>query len=552
MACIVHHRIQSGYMNDEPLRPRPSPGFDRRKFLLATAGAGAAGLLPFGPALAQDAGPQQGTAPGTPAAPAPAFTFETVQGLARDLAERDYSDDQGRVPQPLRDLSYDQYRDIRFKPDQAVWRGDKLFQLQFFHLGFLYQRPVRINLLQEGRANLVEYRPGMFDYGANRFGGDLPADLGFAGFRIHYPLNRPDYADELAVFLGASYFRILGRNQIYGNSARGLAVDTAAPSGEDFPAFREFWIEEPGADATQLTLYALLDSRSATGAYRFVLHPGTDTQADVTASVYPRRDIAKLGVAPLTSMFFFGENRTRTFDDFRPEVHDGDGLQIETGRGEWIWRPLTNPRDLRVSSFSDENPRRFGVVQRDRDFGHYQDLESLYHRRPSYWVEPAGEWGKGRIELVEIPTEEEINDNIAAYWVPERPVRAGEGLDFAYRLRSVLETPGQPPLARVISTRIGSARVPGRPDLPEDGRHFVLEFQGGELEALRPEQPVEAVVTTTAGELRPVIAHRNGETGGWRVFFDLLPDGRPADMRCVLRLRGQAISETWVYLWSPA
>ena len=296
-------------------------------------------------------------------------------------------------------------------------------------------------MVSGGQPAPVPYQPGMFDYGANNFGDKLPDDLGFAGFRIHYPLNRPDYFDELAVYLGASYFRILGRNQIYGASARGLAVDTAATSGEDFPRFREFWIEEPGADATRLTIYALLDSRSATGAYRFVLTPGTDTQAEVTASVYPRRDIGKLGMAPLTSMFFFGENRGRGFDDFRPEVHDSDGLQMETGQGEWIWRPLLNPKDLRVSSFTDENPRRFGLIQRDRDFLHYQDLESSYHRRPSYWVEPVGDWGKGRVELVEIPTDEEINDNIVAYWVPERAVRGGEGLDFSYRLRSVLDSP---------------------------------------------------------------------------------------------------------------
>jgi glucans biosynthesis protein len=544
-------------MNDEPLRPRSAQGFDRRKFLIATAGAGAAGLLPFGSALAQDAGaqaqpPQPATVPAPPAEAQPAFGFETVQRLAQDLAKQNHSDGQGQLPQPLRDLSYDRYRDIRFKPERSLWRGEKLFQLQFFHLGFLYQQPVRINLLREGQATQVAYRPDMFDYGANNFGDGLPADLGFAGLRIHYPLNRPDYADELAVFLGASYFRVLGRDQIYGASARGLAVDTAESSGEDFPRFREFWIEEPGADATQLTLYALLDSRSATGAYRIVLRPGTDTEAEVTSTIYPRRDIGKLGVAPLTSMFLFGENRARPFDDFRPEVHDSDGLQIETGRGEWIWRPLSNPKDLRVSSFADENPRRFGLIQRDRDFSHYQDLESLYNRRPSYWIEPRGDWGKGRVEVVEIPTDEEINDNIVAYWVPERPIRAGEAVDFSYSLRSVLETPERPPLARAVSTRIGSARVPGRPDLPREGRHFVLEFQGGDLASLRAEQPIEAVVTTTAGELRPVIVHRNSETSGWRVFFDLIPDGKPADLRCTLRLRGQTLSESWVYLWSPS
>jgi len=333
-------------MNDISPRPysdHPLTGFDRRRFLITAAGAGAAGLFPAGSLLAQEIQPQR-QGQGAPAAPPPPFGFETVQQLARDLAKQDYSDDKAELPQPLRDLSYDQYRDIRFKPDQALWRGEKLFQLQFFHLGFLYQQPVRINTVSGGQPAPVPYRPDMFNYGANNFGDSLPADLGFAGFRIHYPLQRPDYFDELAVYLGASYFRILGRNQIYGASARGLAVDTAERNGEDFPRFREFWVEEPGADATRLTIHALLDSRSATGAYRFVLFPGTDTQAEVTASVYPRRDIDKLGMAPLTSMFFFGENRGRAFDDFRPEVHDSDGLQMETGQGEWIWRPCSTRR----------------------------------------------------------------------------------------------------------------------------------------------------------------------------------------------------------------
>src|SRR3954454_1970222 len=352
-------------MNDISPRPysdHPLTGFDRRQFLITAAGAGAAGLFPAGSLLAQEIQPQR-QGQGAPAAPPPPFGFETVQQLARDLAKQDYSDDKAELPQPLRNLSYDQYRDIRFKPDQALWRGQKLFQIQFFHLGFLYQQPVRINVVGGGQPAPVPYQPGMFNYGANNFGDSLPADLGFAGFRIHYPLNRPDYFDELAVYLGASYFRILGRNQIYGASARGLAIDTAAPSGEDFPRFCEFWIEEPGADATRLTLYALLDSRSATGAYRFVLHPATDTQAEVTVSVYPRRDIGKLGVAPLTSMFFFGENRGRTFDDFRPEVHDSDGLRMITSKAELIWRPLTSRNGLRVSSSAGETPRGFGLMQ---------------------------------------------------------------------------------------------------------------------------------------------------------------------------------------------
>jgi glucans biosynthesis protein len=535
------------------------PPLGRRRFLAAAGGLGVAGLLPAHAVFAADPAPQPGNAPApapAPTEPPPAFTFEDVKRRARELAGQDFRDERGRLPDALRNLSYDQYRDIRFRPDQAVWRGAKLFQIQLFHLGFLYDRPVRLNIVSNGQIQPLTSRADMFDYGKNDLAGKLPDDLGFAGFRLHFPLQRPDYFDEIATFLGASYFRVLGRNQQYGLSARGLAVDTAGPKGEDFPWFREFWIEEPGADAKQLTFYALLDSASAVGAYKFVLDPGTATTTDITASIQPRRDIEKLGVAPLTSMFFYGEDSTRRFDDFRPEVHDSDGLRLHTGHGEWIWRPLANPRDLRISSFSDENPKGFGLMQRDRAFSAYQDLEAHYERRPGYWIEPLGEWGKGRVELVEIPTDQEINDNIVAYWVPERPVRAGEGSDLSYRLHAVLDrpenNPGRSPGGKVVATRLGSARTPGRPDMPEEARHFVLDFAGGDLGVLRPEQPVEAVVTASSGEVRPAIVHKNGETGGWRAFFDFLPAGsKPADLRCYLRLRGESLTESWVYLWSP-
>jgi glucans biosynthesis protein len=275
----------------------------------------------------------------------------------------------------------------------------------------------------------------------------MPATLGFAGFRVHYPLQTPTYKDELIAFLGASYFRVLGRNTVYGLSARGLALDTASTSGEEFPYFTDFWLVKPAQpEQRTLTIYALLDGPSVAGAYQFVILPGTVTQVTVTSELFPRKRIAKLGVAPLTSMFLFGEDPAgHRFKDFRPEVHDSDGLLMQTGVGAWLWRPLMNPADLQVNRFMDQHPRGFGLSQRDRNFSHYLDSQSQFQRRPSYWVQPLGDWGKGGVELVEIPTDEEIHDNIVAYWVPSQPVERGKPLRFDYVLSAYMDSPLWPP-----------------------------------------------------------------------------------------------------------
>lgn len=520
--------------------------YGRREFLLGTIGVGSGLLVLSGSRVSHGQSM-------TPTEATPSFDFKVVKERAQRLAGAKFNDPKGNVPEALRDLSYDEYRRIRYRREAALWKDDALFELQFFHLGFFYDRAISVSIVDGGAVSPVAYTPENFEHGGDFPAEDLPTDLGYAGFRIHFPLHRPDYADELAVFLGASYFRILGREQRYGLSARGLAIDTGSPSGEEFPFFREFWIEKPAPVQSTLVVYALLDSRRATGAYRFVFHPGTSTMVEVTVAIFPRADIGKLGIAPLTSMFLHGEDNTRRFDDFRPEVHDSDGLLLHTGNGEWIWRPLTNPNKLRISSFVDTNPRGFGLAQRDRDFDHYLDLESEYHRRPSLWIEPVGDWGEGVVQLVEIPTEEEIHDNIVAFWKPERAIRAGEAVELSYRMTSYLQSPVLPPLARVRSTRIGKAGFiePGT-EAPPDARHFVIDFDGGDLAILDTEQPVEAILTASSGRFTPPILQKNTETGGWRAFFTFMPDGgRDADFRLHLRLLDTVLTETWTYLWSP-
>jgi periplasmic glucans biosynthesis protein len=474
------------------------------------------------------------------------FGLEHVRERARSLAAEKFNDPGNTLPQALRELGYAEYQAIRYRPDHALWPADEdiLFQVEFFHLGAYYRRPVRVNVIDGGAVLEVQYGKELFDFGAAGLAADLPEDLGFAGFRLRYPLHRADVHDEIAAFLGGSYFRILGRHQRYGLSARGLAIDTALPSGEEFPYFREFWLEKPVAGATGLTFYALLDSLSTTGAYRFVLNPGAVTRLDVTATLYPRRDIQRLGIAPLTSMFWYGENTTRPVDDFRPEVHDSDGLAVHNGNHEWLWRPLDNHRRLQISSFVDPGPRGFGLFQRDREFANYQDLTAMFHARPSYWVEPVGEWGRGVVQLVEIPTESEFNDNIIAYWLSATPIVAGQPIDVAYRLSAHLETPDKPPLGRTEATRMGPGAAAG-------SRRFVLDFIGGGLEELRSDAPVELVVSATSGEIAFKATQRNPAVGGWRASFDFLPASKgPTDLRCFLRLDGRRITETWLYLWT--
>jgi len=434
------------------------------------------------------------------------FAFANVQQLAQERAAHDYRPMPAALPAALANLSYDQYRDIRFRPESALWRGQSLFEVQFFHRGYHVRQRVNIVEVTAAGASPVAYNPQFFTFGPLLRLPKAAANLGFAGFRVHYPLHSPGYKDELIVFLGASYFRVLGRNQHYGASVRALAIDTAAPGGEEFPSFTDFWLVRPQPADRVLTIYALLDGKSVAGAYQFQIRPGATTQVEVHCGLYPRRAIGKLGVAPLTSMFLYGEEgAARRFDDYRPQVHDSDGLMTETGHGEWIWRPLANPRELRVNRFMDENPRGFGLIQRERDFNRYQDVEAQYQSRPSYWVEPLGDWGKGGVELVEIPSDEETHDNIVAYWVPAQAAAAGKPLSFAYLLSAHAQSPRWPPGGRVVATRSGKpAMGDNKGHFAPGARRMLVDFAGGDLDGLESAQPVKADVSAENGQIEAV------------------------------------------------
>lgn len=480
-----------------------------------------------------------------------AFDLDDVAARAKELAAVAYKSPPASLPTELRDLDYDAYRDIRFKPERALWRAEKLpFELMFFHAGRTFADPVRINAIEADGVKRLGFDTGLFDYGRNKLDLQKLRNAGFAGFRVHYAIDKPGYKDEVLVFLGASYFRAVGKGQHYGLSARGLAVDTAAAQGEEFPRFSEFWIERPQPGATALTILALLDSPRLAGAYRFVLTPGADTVMQVTARVYPRETIARLGIAPLTSMYSFGENQPGQ-DDYRPEVHDSDGLSVATAEGDWIWRPLLNPKRLVVTSFSAVNPKGFGLMQRDRAPTSYEDPEALYERRPSAWVEPVGNWGAGRVELVQIPTPDETNDNIVAYWVPEVAPAAKQAFNFAYRLHwSTLGTT-PPSKGYVVQTRRGRGYV----KQPDGDINFVVDFDGPAMRLLKPETKLEAAIEVGANaQLREQNLYLNQVSGAWRLTVRIkrADATKPVELRAQIKQAGQGgITEIWSYIVPP-
>jgi glucans biosynthesis protein len=478
-----------------------------------------------------------------------------IAARAQKLAKRDYAPIEANIPDALANMDYDQYRAIRFRPEASIWHNESLFELQLFHPGFLYREPIKLHMAADGIDTFVQFKQDYFTYDgpAAPLAGVAPDNIGFAGFRIHYPLNSNEYKDEFIVFQGASYFRMVGPGLAYGLSARGLAIDTAEPKGEEFPVFREFWMVKPGPTDTRMVMYALLDSPSITGAYRFEIMPGAPTEMAVEARLFARKDIQKVGIAPLTSMYMWGENHTRFVDDFRPEVHDSDGLLMAASNGEWIWRPISNHRQLRVSSMMDENPRGFGLLQRDRDFDHYMDMEARYEKRPSMWIMPEGNWGKGRAELVEIPSDSETNDNVVAYWVPAKGMKAGSRATFKYRLRSFDDYLPENVGAKVIRTRIGWGANPGQANPPPlSKRKFIIDFRGGELDNLSVDSPLAAEIQKSSGTISELSVRQLPDGRTWRASFKLEPEGNNvADLRLYLKLRDQRLSEVWSYVWYP-
>jgi glucans biosynthesis protein len=508
-----------------------------RRTLLQSALAGLfAGALPrlAGPAAAQAATP---------------FSFETVLARARAAAAEPFRRPTMALSEPFADLTYDRFRAIRFRDEARLFTGGPGFQMDLLPPGFHYQDSVEVNLVGGGTArplafsaDYFAFHPDHFPYPDGRAPAGIAADAGFSGIRFRHPLNRPGVWDEVAVFQGASYFRAVARDTLYGLSARGLAIGTGGSEPEEFPLFTAFWVHEPQPGDRVLRLDALLDSDSVAGAYAFAVEPGAETVMDIQAVLFPRRDIATAGIAPLTSMYFFGPERRAGVDDFRDAVHDSDGLGMVTGEGERVWRPLRNPSSLQTSAFADLNPRSFGLIQRSRDFEHFSDAEAHYEQRPSAWVEPVGDWGPGAVMLFELPTDDDFADNIVTFWRPAAPLAAGSEHRFAYRLTWSQLPDDTIPLARVIATRSGLSILDARE------RVFVVDFALGRIDfdTVRPR------LAASAGEVRGLsIAPLPGGNIARVGFHFVAGDLDASEFRLSLESGGAKASETWLYRWTP-
>ena len=475
-----------------------------------------------------------------------AFDATTVRARARAMAAEPYTP-RPEIPESWRNLTYDQYRKIWFDARNALWENtDRPQRVDVFPPGLYFPQAVEVNVVDAGTARPLQFDMGVFDT-TDKF-PDVAIDetLGYSGLRLRAELEKPGIFQEYAVFQGASYFRGIGTGEIYGLSARGLALKTGDPAGEEFPDFTAFWLESPAHDSATQVLHALLDSPSCTGAVRFEITHGTVLRMAGEAEIFARDDITHLGIAPLTSMFLFDDTMRQRFSDFRPAVHDSDGLLIHNGAGEVIWRPLSNPLNLQISAFSDNNPRGFGLCQRKRAFSDFNDLEALYHNRPAVWITPGEGWGQGSVTLVEIPADLEIYDNIVCYWRPSQRLKAGEAHKLTYTLDWGADpvAPSADVPVKVLNTAMG-----GR---PEGGQIIAIDF------ANSPDVPedlseIEIILRSNAGDTTPGIVQRNPETGGPRLAFTFPPgDATLAEFRAQLRLNGEPLSEVWLYRWTAA
>jgi glucans biosynthesis protein len=477
------------------------------------------------------------------------FSFTSLVARARKNASQPYKAPESQAAEIIKGIDFDASQKIKFRADHALWPGGPQ-PVSFFHLSRYSNEPVVLHSIADGQAREILYGPDYFDYGASGLDPAALAKLGFSGFRV---MDGTSKSTDWLAFQGASYFRSSGQEQQYGASARGIAINTAAATAEEFPRFSEFWLDDNGP---VISIYALLDGPSITGAYKFdaMKNANNTVVMNCHCELFFRGDISRLGVAPLTSMYWYGENERRKAADWRPEIHDNDGLALWTGKGERIWRPLVNPPQVMTNSFADNNPKGFGLIQRDRDFANYQDDGAFYNKRPGIWVEPKGNWGAGAVQLVEIPTEDETHDNIVAYWRPDRDIHGGDNLAFDYRLYWQDKEPAFPKnIAMVVATRLGRGGIPGANPWPRDKFKFVVDFTGGPLMQMQQRYDVTPVVTASRGKIDNAYVIKVVGTDRWRALLDLQVEGaQPVDLRMYLKLGNKTLSETWLYQYFPA
>ena len=510
---------------------------DRRTFLAAMAALAASPASARGELVVSEA----------------AFSRDWLIGEAERLSKEAHTP-MAQIPQEWLDLSYDEFRQVWFNTSKAIWSDeDRPVEMDLFTAGLYSDRAVKIAIVDGGIAKTLGYDFSLFDK-TDKF-PELPLGdtMGYAGFRLRADVEDTGHKTEFVVFQGASYFRAIAAGQNYGLSARGLALRTGDPNGEEFPDFTHFYVEAANEGDDRYVVHALLDSPSVTGAYTFEIMHGQPTSIQVKATLFPRVDLTHVGIGALTSMFLFDETNRSRFDDFRPAVHDSEGLLILNGNGEQIWRPLANHKTLQISSFTDENPQGFGLMQRTRDPERYADLEAFYENRPSLWITPDEDWGQGVVELVEIPADKEIYDNIVAYWRPREPMMGGSRHDIGYHM-AWGDEPQVNNVAKVLNTRIGKGFDQIKTVIAIDFTDHP-GFGAAPTDELAPNDPdlegVTMLVRGSHGEVSAPILQRNPATGGVRLAFSILPGEETySELRAQMFKDGEPISEVWLYRWT--
>ena len=488
-------------------------------------------------------------------APPKPFSWSALVARARDIASKPYQPPYRPAPEIVDQIDYTAHGKIRFKSDRSLYLdGPAVYPVGFFPVGKYFNKAIKMHALDGDTAREILYEPEYFDMPADSPAQHLPEDSGFAGFQIREAKTRPDWrTKDWAAFLGASYFRAIGALGEYGLSARGVAIDTALPTPEEFPNFTEFYIQPSTDEKLPVVVYALLDGPSISGAFKLTLRRTEGVVIDVENALFMRQAVKRLGIAPLTSMFWFDEYNKGYQLEWRRAAHDSDGLALWTGTGERIWRPLVNPPQIKANAFVDKNPRGFGLMQRHRDPSHYLDRWLNYERRPSCWVEPIGDWGEGAVQLIEIPTDQEDFDNIVCMWVPKGPVVAGQSFEYRYRLHWLGDEPYPAAnLARPLETRIGRGGFPYTRANPPEAKRFVVEFGGGPLDVLPQTQKPEAVITTSRGEISSIFLETTSWNKNWRLQFDVKSEGPdPINVRAYLKQGDTALTETWLFQLHP-
>lgn len=448
------------------------------------------------------------------------------------------------LPEDLAKLEYDQYRMIAFEHNRSVWHAtDRPFWLEAFHRGYVHTDKVEFNSISGGTTTPIPYRPEMFQFRGPLKGMRPPADLGFAGMRVVGKYPGKNEMNEMLVFVGASYYRARVKDRPYGTSVRGIAIDAAMNKPEEFPLFREFWVVEPQPGDEKFVTLAEMDGPSVTGAYRFEFSPLADRSVmDVEATLYFRRTPDKVGLAPMTSMWMWGDGIAAPVGDHRPSVHDADGLLIENVDGSWFWRALSRqsyPSTVRWDR--PEGVKGFGLIQRDTNYDHFKDDEALYHQRPSVWIQPISGFDAGSIELFELASPHEGIDNIVAYWIPSQPVAPGEPLKIKYRVTFFNGDLPSETVAKATETRILRGKK-GEPIVVE------IDFEGGELDQIKEGEELRADLLTISSSLvESSIAVRG--SGKRTVSLKIQPEDVPAiGLEATLRVGDRTISETWSYL----